>query len=240
LTQATSKPGPCQVRSKTQSPCLHRAVVEIGGIPFCEACAREQEAYFAIGELTQEMPDLRGELRGEPLGKTLGETLDGMRRHRADSLVTEKRLDLPSVYETERPALTKSHVSGYEDRGPNKMGHMSEDARILIRAAKEVHAERHGPQTFLPGTRLSFLEAAKRTGIRSDRQRYYDAIDDLEYEGAIEWDPSARYARGDKHYLITQRGLDGVLGGAGGEHSKHFLTKNSDEIQRSMRVGARS
>jgi hypothetical protein len=30
---------------------------------------------------------------------------------------------------------------------------------------------------------------------------------DLEYEGAIEWDPSARYARGDKHYLITQRGL---------------------------------
>jgi hypothetical protein len=30
---------------------------------------------------------------------------------------------------------------------------------------------------------------------------------DLEYEGAIEWDESARYARGDKHYLITQRGL---------------------------------
>jgi hypothetical protein len=84
---------------------------------------------------------------------------------------------------------------------------MSEDARALIRAAKEVHTERHGPQTFLPGTRLSFLDAAKRTGIRSDRQCYYDAIDDLEYEGAIEWDPSARYARGDKHYLITQSGL---------------------------------
>ena len=61
--------------------------------------------------------------------------------------------------------------------------------------------------TFLPGTYLSFLEAAKRTGIRSDRQRYHDAIEDLEYEGAIEWDKSARYARGDKHYLITQRGL---------------------------------
>jgi hypothetical protein len=204
LTQATSKPGPCQVRSKTQSPCLHRAVVEIEGIPFCEACAREQEAYFAIGELTQEMLDLRG----ETLGKTLGETLDGMRRHRADSLVTVRSASIPSVYETERPTLTKSHVSGYEDRGPNKMGHMSEDARVLIRAAQEVHAERHGPQTFLPATHLPFLEAAKRTGIRSDRQRYYDAIDDLEYEGAIEWDPSARYARGDKHYLITQRGLN--------------------------------
>jgi cold shock protein len=26
-------------------------VLKIWGIPFCEACAREQEAYFAIGEL---------------------------------------------------------------------------------------------------------------------------------------------------------------------------------------------
>jgi hypothetical protein len=89
------------------------------------------------------------------------------------------------------------------------MEHMSEDARALIRAAKEVHTERHGAQTFLPGTYLSFPEAAKRTGIRSDRQRYHDAIEELDYEGAIEWDTSARYARGDKHYLITQRGLNG-------------------------------
>jgi hypothetical protein len=94
------------------------------------------------------------------------------------------------------------------------MEHMSEDAQVLIRAAREVHVERHGAHTFLPGTFLPFLEAAKRAGIRSDRQRYYDAIDDLEYEGAIEWDKSARYARGDKHYLITQRGLD-ELGSAG-------------------------
>jgi predicted Fe-S protein YdhL (DUF1289 family) len=75
LIQATTKPVPCQVRSKTQSPCLHRAVVEIRGISFCEACAREQEAYFAIGELTQD-------LRSEPLGKTLGETLVEIRRQR--------------------------------------------------------------------------------------------------------------------------------------------------------------
>ena len=87
------------------------------------------------------------------------------------------------------------------------MEHVTEDARALIRAARELHVERHGAKTFLPGTLLPFLEAAERTGIRSDRQRYYDAIEDLEYEGAIEWDPSAQYARGDKHYLITQRGL---------------------------------
>jgi hypothetical protein len=88
------------------------------------------------------------------------------------------------------------------------MEHTTEDARALIGAAKEVHVERHGAETFVPGTYLPFLEAAKRTGIRSDRQRYYDALEDLEYDGAIEWDPSARYARGDKHYLITRRGLD--------------------------------
>jgi hypothetical protein len=87
------------------------------------------------------------------------------------------------------------------------MSRAAEDGRALLEAAQQIHAERHGAHTFLPGTLLPFLEAAKRTGIRSDRQRYYDAIEDLEYEGAIEWDPSARYARGDKHYLITGRGV---------------------------------
>jgi hypothetical protein len=33
---------------------------------------------------------------------------------------------------------------------------------------------------------------------------------EVEYEGAIEWDKSARYARGDKHYVITERGLEMV------------------------------
>jgi hypothetical protein len=88
------------------------------------------------------------------------------------------------------------------------MEHTTEDAWALMRAAQQIHAERHGAHTFVPGTYLPFLEAARRTGIRSDRQRYHDTIEDLEYEGAIEWDTSARYARGDKHYLITRRGLD--------------------------------
>ena len=91
------------------------------------------------------------------------------------------------------------------------MKQTSEDARVLIHAAKEIHAERHGIQTFLPGSHLSFLEASNRTGIRSDRQRYYDALEELEHEGVIEWDPSARYARGDKHYVVTRRGLDDLV-----------------------------
>src|SRR5215210_1111484 len=200
---------PCQVRSRTQSACLHQAVVEIRGIPFCEACAREQESYFAIGELTQE--ETR-DLRGEPLSKSLGEMLDGMRRQRKDDLAAAKRLDLPNVDIPGSLRLRKARQSQPENRQnrgrrPNGVEHMSEDAQVLIRAAREVHVERHGAQTFLPGTYLSFLEAAKRTGIRSDRHRHHDAIADLEYEGASEWDKSARYARGDKHYLITQRGL---------------------------------
>jgi len=103
------------------------------------------------------------------------------------------------------------------------MEHMSEDARVLIHAAKEIHTELHGAQTFQPGSRLALLEAARRSGIRSDRQRYYDALAELEYEGAIEWDPSARYARGDKHYVITRRGLDGVpVDETGREHARQL------------------
>jgi hypothetical protein len=54
LIGATTELGPCQVRSKTEHSCRHQAVMEIWGIPFCEACAREQEAYFAIGKLTMQ------------------------------------------------------------------------------------------------------------------------------------------------------------------------------------------
>ena len=50
----------CRVGSGAGNPCLRPAVVEVSGVPFCEACAREQEAYFAIGELT-EKPSLKDE-----------------------------------------------------------------------------------------------------------------------------------------------------------------------------------
>jgi hypothetical protein len=34
--------------------------VEIHGIPFCEPCAREQEMYFAIGELETQAQGMQG------------------------------------------------------------------------------------------------------------------------------------------------------------------------------------
>jgi len=54
LTEVTNL-GLCEVRSKTERSCPHKAVTEIWGIPYCESCAREQEMYFAIGKLTMQV-----------------------------------------------------------------------------------------------------------------------------------------------------------------------------------------
>jgi hypothetical protein len=85
LTEATTKLGACQVRSKTESPCLKPAVVQIRGQPFCEPCAREQEAYFAIGELTRGKHSFRS--------KPLAEALERLRRERelTDGTIAPKR-----------------------------------------------------------------------------------------------------------------------------------------------------
>jgi predicted ArsR family transcriptional regulator len=84
----------------------------------------------------------------------------------------------------------------------------SEDARALLGAAQEIHAERHGSQTFTLGTHLPLEAVGERIGIGPNSIRYHEAIEELEYEGAIEWATSAQYARGNKHYVITQHGLD--------------------------------
>ena len=68
MTEAMTKAGPCQVRTNTESPCPRSAEVEILGVAFCGPCARQQEAYFAIGELTRE--GAQG-LRGRALAKAL-------------------------------------------------------------------------------------------------------------------------------------------------------------------------
>ena len=78
MIKTTSEQEQCKVRSGTDTPCLRLAVVKVSEVPFCEPCAREQEVYFAIGELT-EVPD---GLRERPLVeiKPLVELLDRMRR----------------------------------------------------------------------------------------------------------------------------------------------------------------
>ena len=72
MIKTISEQEQCRVRSGTSIPCLRPAVVKVRGIPFCEPCAREQEAYFAIGELTEAPEGLRE--------KSLVELLNRMRR----------------------------------------------------------------------------------------------------------------------------------------------------------------
>jgi hypothetical protein len=101
----TTVPAPCQVRSKTESPCPRRAAVEIRGVAFCGPCAREQEAYFAIGELVA-----REEARGFR-GRALAGALRRMRRERADGGVgtaAGMHHGLSGVHETKPLALRNS------------------------------------------------------------------------------------------------------------------------------------
>jgi predicted Fe-S protein YdhL (DUF1289 family) len=103
LTEVT-KPGPCQVRSKTDSPCLRSAEVEILGVAFCGPCAREQEVYFAIGELTHE--DGR-----DLLSKPLAEVLERKRRRHTGSkegIAAEMHYGLSGIHESQPLALRKS------------------------------------------------------------------------------------------------------------------------------------
>ncbi len=58
---ATNKLERCQVRSGKDLPCNRPAAVRLQGIPFCELCASEQQAYFAIGGLTEAVEQAGGE-----------------------------------------------------------------------------------------------------------------------------------------------------------------------------------
>jgi hypothetical protein len=96
LPEARTELGECQVRSRTESPCPRSAEVEILGVAFCGPCAREQEAYFAIGELTQD--DMEG-LPSEPLAVAL----KMMRRERAgvkETMAAELHHGLAGARET--------------------------------------------------------------------------------------------------------------------------------------------
>jgi hypothetical protein len=75
--------------------------VEILGVAFCGPCARKQEAYFAIGELThEEARDLHS--------KTLAEVLERKRRGHTGSkegIAAEVHRGLSVVHENKPLAL---------------------------------------------------------------------------------------------------------------------------------------
>ena len=104
MSEATSKPKPCQVRIDAENPCPRRAEVEILGVAFCGPCARQQEAYFAIGELTHEDGrDFRS--------KTLAEVLERKRRAHTcskEDVAAEIHHGLSGVHEGKPLALRSS------------------------------------------------------------------------------------------------------------------------------------
>ena len=69
----------CQVGRETERPCPNLAAVEIRGVPFYTWCAREQEAYFTVGEITQEIADDRTRRAHNSLDGPLVEVLVRMR-----------------------------------------------------------------------------------------------------------------------------------------------------------------
>jgi hypothetical protein len=86
LGKATKESGSCQMRSGTDNPCPRPAAVLLWDVLFCEACAREQEAYFAIGKLTEEPRSSRDDAR-------LIGVLDQMRRMTRRRVVGSHRSD---------------------------------------------------------------------------------------------------------------------------------------------------
>jgi len=76
--------------------------VEVRGVGFCGPCAREQEAYFAIGELVA-----WGETQGLR-GKALAEALKRVRRERAgrrEGTAAETHHEPSDMHETKPLAL---------------------------------------------------------------------------------------------------------------------------------------
>jgi hypothetical protein len=98
LSEAMTKLGPCQVGINAESPCPRGAEVEILGVAFCGPCARKQEVYFAIGELTIEEKTKGGR------GKLLAEALEKIRRERTsgrDTIAAELHHGFSGLRETE-------------------------------------------------------------------------------------------------------------------------------------------
>jgi hypothetical protein len=101
--------------------------VEIQGIDFCEPCAREQEAYFALGEVTQETQSLRS--------TQLAEALERLRRERTGGTTPEATTREP----------TAMMDSGARDHGPVPLmpgGGRPEKLRAGEEAGKAVFVEK--------------------------------------------------------------------------------------------------
>ncbi len=82
---------------------------------------------------------------------------------------------------------------------------MTEDALRLLRAARDIHAERDGAETFGPGAELDLTGAAERIGICGGSLLWEARV--AEGEGVIAPSPVSRHATSGVPYVLTLRGL---------------------------------
>lgn len=84
---------------------------------------------------------------------------------------------------------------------------MTEEALRLLRAARDIHAERDGAETFGLGVELDLAGAAGRVGTYGGSFLWEALVAELEWEGAISPGPVSRRAAGGGPYVLTLRGL---------------------------------
>ena len=84
----------CQMRIATDRPCPRPATTELWSVPLCEPCTREQEAYFSVGDLTQELAVVRAKRPRGFCDELLAEVLYRVRRECVEHVTaTEKSLE---------------------------------------------------------------------------------------------------------------------------------------------------
>ena len=105
MTEPTM-PVSCQVHGNTESPCIRLAEVEILGVAFCGGCAREQEAYFAIGELVAR--EEKQGVRSEQLAEALKRIRREQRAVGKEGIGAEAHPGITGLYEIKPLALKAS------------------------------------------------------------------------------------------------------------------------------------
>lgn len=130
LKGTKTKLGPCQVRSETDDFFPRPAVAKVRGIPFCEPCASEQEAYFAVGELAEAQALIADRARqAEDLSnRPLVEALDLVQRELAERVVEAGRR-LKTIKLGVRHAWRTDHEGGAVVSLPRHLGNASARGR---------------------------------------------------------------------------------------------------------------
>jgi hypothetical protein len=84
----------------------------------------------------------------------------------------------------------------------------SDDARTLLRAAYDIHAESNDPQTFQGGITLDMPGAGRRVKMPLGSERYSIAVWELEREQIIAQNPAppARHMGRGTEYILSASG----------------------------------